>query len=66
MTDAAKVEHQMRGKSHVYIQSGEKMNKALKIGQYNTVITQSPEILATDALYDNRTEFEREDINLSH
>jgi hypothetical protein len=55
----------MHGKSYVWIQSGEKMGTALETGHYDMVFTKSPEIIATETLYDNRTEFDHEDINLS-
>ncbi|KAG2128114.1 hypothetical protein BD769DRAFT_1458124 [Suillus cothurnatus] len=41
------IEHQCRGTSHVYIQSGQETNAAVETGDDNRVYTQSPSIIAT-------------------
>jgi hypothetical protein len=53
------VEHQSQGHSHVYIESGVKMNNALESGDYGTIFMQSPSIIATRALYSDQAELDR-------
>lgn len=59
LTGGVAVEHQSRGGIHVYIESNERMHAIFEASGDGMIYTESPSIIATNALYDDRAEFKR-------
>ncbi|KAG1871223.1 hypothetical protein DFJ58DRAFT_837196 [Suillus subalutaceus] len=53
------IEHQNRSNTHVYIETSDKMKAALKANKNEMIYTESPPVIATNAVYDDGGEFDR-------
>ncbi|KAG1831613.1 hypothetical protein EV424DRAFT_1534281 [Suillus variegatus] len=51
--------HQVRGGNHVYVESNDRMRATFEASGDRMIYTESPSIIATHALYNDRAEFNR-------